>query len=139
MPEDRHLPWTDEQWATMQRIVHESARKARVASSFLPLIGPLPPGQASVPALQLNQLSFADRLRGEAPRRLEIDDGDSRLSFFEVPVAGEVAHHLRDVLAGLLVRDPLDERVELHPGRARHPAVDRVGSPGQRLQSIPEP
>ena len=39
MPEDRHLPWTDEQWATMQRIVHESARKARVASSFLPLIG----------------------------------------------------------------------------------------------------
>lgn len=77
MPEDRHLPWTDEQWATMQRVVQDSARKARVASSFLPLIGPLPPGQASVPALQLDQLSLADRLRGEAPRRLEIEDGET--------------------------------------------------------------
>src|SRR5918997_1709729 len=77
MPEDAQLPWTDEQWATMQHIVQESARKARVASSFLPLIGPLPRGQASVPALHLDELSLADRLRGEAPRRLEIDDGET--------------------------------------------------------------
>ncbi len=77
MPEDPHLSWTDEQWAAMQRIVQESARKARVASSFLPLTGPLPPGQASVPALQLDALSLADRLRGEAPRRFEIDDGET--------------------------------------------------------------
>lgn len=77
MPEDPHLAWTDEQWAAIQRIVQESARKARVASSFLPLIGPLPPGQASVPALQLDELSLADRLRGEAPTRLEIDDGET--------------------------------------------------------------
>src|SRR5918998_2755337 len=77
MPEDAQLPWADEQWATMQHIVQESARKARVASSFLPLIGPLPRGQASVPALHLDELSLADRLRGEAPRRLEIDDGET--------------------------------------------------------------
>lgn len=77
MLENAHLPWTDEQWAIMQRIVQEGARKARTASSFLPLIGPLPPGQASVPALQLDELTLADRLRGEAPRRLEIDDGET--------------------------------------------------------------
>jgi uncharacterized linocin/CFP29 family protein len=48
------LPWTDEQWATVQRIVQEAACKARVASSFLPLVGPLPPGQTTVPALTMD-------------------------------------------------------------------------------------
>src|SRR6185312_11788017 len=48
------LPWTDEQWATIQRTARDSARKARVASSFLPLVGPLPDGQASVPALAMS-------------------------------------------------------------------------------------
>lgn len=77
MPDDPRLPWTDEQWATMQRIVQDSARKARVASSFLPLIGPLPPGQASVPALRLDQPDLPQRLPGEARMRLEIDDGET--------------------------------------------------------------
>jgi uncharacterized linocin/CFP29 family protein len=47
------LPWTDEQWTTVQRIVQEAAGKARVASTFLPLVGPLPPGQTTVPALTM--------------------------------------------------------------------------------------
>jgi uncharacterized linocin/CFP29 family protein len=46
------LPWTDEQWTTVQRIVQEAAGKARVASSFLPLVGPLLPGQTTVPTLR---------------------------------------------------------------------------------------
>jgi uncharacterized linocin/CFP29 family protein len=69
------LPWTDEQWALAQRIVQESARKARVASSFLPLVGPLPDSQASVPALGVVYEAIDSRERGEAEQRLEIDDG----------------------------------------------------------------
>jgi len=69
------LPWTDDQWAMVQRIVQESARKARIASSFLPLVGPLSDGQASVPALGVVYEAVNCRERGEAKRRLEIDDG----------------------------------------------------------------
>ncbi|MGH8900621.1 MAG: encapsulin [Egibacteraceae bacterium] len=69
------LPWTDEQWATAQRTVLEAARKARVASSFLPLFGPLPSGQATVPALNMESTEIVQGQRGEAPKRLEIDDG----------------------------------------------------------------
>jgi uncharacterized linocin/CFP29 family protein len=58
----------------VQRIVQESARKARVASSFLPLAGPLPDGQASVPALGVVYEAVHPRERDEAEQRLEIDD-----------------------------------------------------------------
>src|SRR5207248_5517021 len=76
MPDSPQLPWTDEHWATVQRTVQESARKARVAGSFLPLVGPLPDGQASVPALPMGQPRLK-RYRGEARRRLEVDDGQT--------------------------------------------------------------
>lgn len=75
MSDDSRLPWTDEQWAMLQRIVLESARKARVASSFLSLVGPLPDGQASVPALGVVYKEIGRTERGEAEQRLEIDDG----------------------------------------------------------------
>ncbi len=48
------LPWTDEQWTTVQRIVQDAAGRARVASAFLPLVGPLLPGQTTVPALTMD-------------------------------------------------------------------------------------
>jgi uncharacterized linocin/CFP29 family protein len=76
MPNDAQLPWTDEQWATVQRTVQDTARKARVAASFLPLVGPLPDGQASVPALPMSQQQL-DGHRGEASERLEVDDGQT--------------------------------------------------------------
>ena len=76
MPDSPQLPWTEEQWATVQRTVQDSARKARVAGSFLPLVGPLPAGQASVPALPMDQPRLK-RYRGEARRRLEVDDGET--------------------------------------------------------------
>jgi uncharacterized linocin/CFP29 family protein len=73
------LPWTDEQWTAMQQLVQDAARRARVGSSFLPLHGPLPPGQSTVPALELTNPQTAGPgqvlERGEAPTRLEIDDG----------------------------------------------------------------
>src|SRR5215510_1058922 len=36
------LPWTDEQWARVNQVIQEEASRARVAASFLPLVGPLP-------------------------------------------------------------------------------------------------
>jgi uncharacterized linocin/CFP29 family protein len=36
------VPWTDEQWARVNQVVQEEASRARVAATFLPLIGPLP-------------------------------------------------------------------------------------------------
>lgn len=73
--EGGQLPWTEEQWATVQRTAVEAARRARVASSFLPLVGPLPESQASVPALTLGEDEdvLTERYR-TAPKRLQVDD-----------------------------------------------------------------
>jgi uncharacterized linocin/CFP29 family protein len=89
MSDDYRLPWTDEQWAMVQGIVQENARKARVASSFLPLVGPLPDGQASVPKLDMSEYSIKDNYPqpGEALQRLEVDDGETlRLTTIACPV-----------------------------------------------------
>lgn len=69
------LPWSAEQWAELQQLVQNSARKARIASSFLPLHGPLPPGQATVPALSMAPELLGNLQRGEINQRLEIDEG----------------------------------------------------------------
>jgi uncharacterized linocin/CFP29 family protein len=39
---DPQVPWTDEQWARVEKVIQEEANRARVAASFLPLYGPLP-------------------------------------------------------------------------------------------------
>jgi hypothetical protein len=36
------VPWTDEQWARANKVVQEEASRARIAATFLPLLGPLP-------------------------------------------------------------------------------------------------
>jgi uncharacterized linocin/CFP29 family protein len=43
MANDPQVPWTDEQWARVNQVIQEEANKARVAATFLPLDGPLPP------------------------------------------------------------------------------------------------
>jgi uncharacterized linocin/CFP29 family protein len=35
------VPWTDEQWARVNQVIQEEASRARVAATFLPLVGPL--------------------------------------------------------------------------------------------------
>jgi uncharacterized linocin/CFP29 family protein len=37
------IPWTDDQWARIENVIQQEAQSARVAASFLPLFGPLPP------------------------------------------------------------------------------------------------
>lgn len=36
------VPWTDEQWARVNKAVQEEASRVRIAATFLPLLGPLP-------------------------------------------------------------------------------------------------
>lgn len=47
---NQQVPWTDEQWARVRKVIQEEAARARVAASFLPLVGPLPPSADYVPA-----------------------------------------------------------------------------------------
>ena len=42
MTNDPQVPWTDEQWTRVNQVIQEEAGRARVAATFLPLIGPLP-------------------------------------------------------------------------------------------------
>lgn len=70
-------PWTDDQWAAIQRTAVDAARKARVAASFLPLVGPLPPGQASVPALRMHVQDDAEDWNRTGRARLSIDDAET--------------------------------------------------------------
>ncbi len=48
------LPWTDEQWSMLNQLVQDTARKTRVVTSLLPIVGPLPAGQAYVPAMRMD-------------------------------------------------------------------------------------
>ena len=41
MVNDPQVPWTDEQWARVNQVIQEEAKRARVAATFLPLYGPL--------------------------------------------------------------------------------------------------
>jgi uncharacterized linocin/CFP29 family protein len=41
--DNSQVPWTDEQWARVNQVIQEEANRARVAATFLPLFGPLPP------------------------------------------------------------------------------------------------
>jgi uncharacterized linocin/CFP29 family protein len=43
------LPWSDEQWNRIRRVIAEEARAARVAGNFLPRYGPLDSDAAFVP------------------------------------------------------------------------------------------
>ena len=40
---NQQVPWSDEQWARVRKVIQEEAARARVGASFLPLVGPLPP------------------------------------------------------------------------------------------------
>jgi uncharacterized linocin/CFP29 family protein len=70
-------PWTDDQWAQLQRTAVEAARRARGASTFLPLVGPLPDGQASVPALTMREQLDAPEWYTTSGTRLQIDDAET--------------------------------------------------------------
>jgi uncharacterized linocin/CFP29 family protein len=64
--DNSQVSWTDEQWARVNQVIQEEASRARVAASFLPLYGPLPPSTdfvrdeaISYPALTAGQHRIA--------------------------------------------------------------------------------
>ena len=62
--------WTDQQWSSVQQVIYEEARKARVAARFLPLYGPLAADAETVPT----ELLEPEESRGEERHRLHVND-----------------------------------------------------------------
>jgi uncharacterized linocin/CFP29 family protein len=73
---ESQLSWSEDQWSKVRRAVLETASKLRVASSFLPLVGPMPSYVTTVPALRMSAHDIAERSRGEAPQRLAVNESE---------------------------------------------------------------
>jgi uncharacterized linocin/CFP29 family protein len=67
------VPWTEEQWALVAQTVQKEASRARVAASFLPLYGPLPPDTDFVRADNLIYSPSPGPAPSE-PVRMSVDD-----------------------------------------------------------------
>jgi uncharacterized linocin/CFP29 family protein len=67
------VPWTDEQWARVNQVIQEEARRGRVAASFLPLYGPLP-AEADFVRRELISYQPWPAAQQPPPNRIEIDD-----------------------------------------------------------------
>ncbi len=63
------VQWTPEQWARVNQVIQEEASRARVAATFLPLFGPLPPDSDFVRA---DRLSYTEQPGGR--QRMKVDD-----------------------------------------------------------------
>jgi uncharacterized linocin/CFP29 family protein len=115
--ENPQVPWTDEQWARVNKVVQEQASSARMAATFLPLLGPLPAdtdfvrqelipnitiGIQDRPVIQLATLQVRVRVRGAQMADPEMT---SVLALFRR--AANVLARLEDaVVFRGLVRDP---------------------------------
>ena len=76
------VPWTDEQWARVQQVAQEEASRARVAATFLPLVGPLPGATDFV-----REEILYYRYPPAAAPELAIDDRDIwQLATLQIPV-----------------------------------------------------
>jgi uncharacterized linocin/CFP29 family protein len=71
MTNDPQVPWTDEQWARVNQVVQEEASRARVAATFLPLIGPLPADQDFV---RSEAIAYPTNVSPPPPQALTIQD-----------------------------------------------------------------
>ncbi len=88
MANDPQVPWTDEQWARVNQVIQEEAKRARVAATFLPLYGPLSADSDYVreqgityPPMTVAGAVIAGR------QQLNIDDRDTmRLATLQVTV-----------------------------------------------------
>jgi uncharacterized linocin/CFP29 family protein len=65
------VPWTEEQWALVTQTVQKEASRARVAASFLPLYGPLPPDTDFV---RKEALNYHPKAPTKESQRMVVDD-----------------------------------------------------------------
>ena len=126
MANDPQVPWTDEQWARVNQVVQEEAKRARVAATFLPLYGPL---DADADFVRKQEILYAVPQRC-ARRALAARDAATQLSKAQDALEGRSRQDLR-----LLVRQERIARAQAILGRAalRHrrqghdPACDAAG------------
>jgi uncharacterized linocin/CFP29 family protein len=64
---DPQVPWTDEQWARIAQAVQKEAARSRVAASFLPLVGPLPPDTDYIKGGELTYLPLSAAPENDPP------------------------------------------------------------------------
>jgi uncharacterized linocin/CFP29 family protein len=137
------VPWTDEQWARVNKVVQEEASRVRIAATFLPLLGPLPgdtdfvrqeliPPNATIiqdrPVIQLATLQVRVYVRGAQMADPEMT---SVLALFRR--AASVLARLEDaVVFRGLVPDPA------FPGQNNRfaPPIDVGSPPPQRVWEI---
>lgn len=87
MTNNPQLPWTDEQWARVSEVIQEEATRARVAATFLPLYGPLPPDTDFVRRGFIDYPALPPADRREATHRIGIDDATTiKLATLQVKV-----------------------------------------------------
>ena len=88
MANDPQVPWTDEQWARVNQVVQEEAKRARIAATFLPLYGPL---DADADYVRDQPITYPQMMMGGVPvagrEQLNIGDRDTiRLATLQVTV-----------------------------------------------------
>jgi uncharacterized linocin/CFP29 family protein len=101
MPSEPQVPWTDEQWARVNQVIQEEASRARVAATFLPLYGPLPPDTDFV---RKEVISYLPPPPSPPPRKIDIADRQTlQLATLQVKVDVRTAQtadpEMRSVLA----------------------------------------
>lgn len=82
--------WTEEQWGRVQQVVHDQALKTRVAARFLPLVGPLPPGTATVPAERV--IGDKDEIGEHQAHKKDLVQLKQSLALLEVRKAEQMAN-----------------------------------------------
>ena len=81
---DLQVPWTDEQWARVNQVIQEEARRARVAATFLPLFGPLP---ADTDFIRRGDINYQPHTPPPPAQHIVIDDETTmRLATVQVKV-----------------------------------------------------
>jgi uncharacterized linocin/CFP29 family protein len=88
MPNDPQVPWTDEQWARVNQVIQEEAKRARVAATVLPLYGPL---SADSDYVRRQGITYPPMVVAGVPvagrQQLDINDRDTaRLATLQVTV-----------------------------------------------------
>jgi uncharacterized linocin/CFP29 family protein len=100
MGNDLQVSWTDEQWARVNQVIQEEASRARVAATFLPLIGPLP---ADTDFVRSEAITYPPQVPPPPPQKLAIRDRDTiQLATLQVMVSVRGAQMADPEMASVL-------------------------------------
>jgi uncharacterized linocin/CFP29 family protein len=145
------IPWTDEQWSRAQQVVQEEATRARVAATFLPLVGPLPGSTDFVRRELINyppggQIAIDDRNIWQlATLQIRVPVRGAQMADPEMTSALALFRRAANVLARL--EDAVVFRGLVQPGGPGTPVVPAAGAPppiwqitgGEALRGLLDP